>query len=91
MRGAKKSDCENHPLPKQFEKISLKLRYSSGEMEKICQGFIPAEMEDKWFIYFSDNVLYCHRSWTGYCVYEVYFKAEETGYSITHALVNRDP
>jgi len=44
-------------------------------------------MEDKWFIFFEEDTLFCHRSWTGLCVYEVYFE----GSTATNAVVNRDP
>jgi hypothetical protein len=44
-------------------------------------------MEDKWFLFFEDDTLFFHRSWTGFCVYEVHFE----GSTATHAVVNRDP
>jgi hypothetical protein len=51
-------------------------QFSREEMAYIRRGVIPEQMEDKWFIYFEDDVLYFHRSWTGVAIYEVHF--EET-------------
>ena len=60
-------------------------------MDSIRQGLIPAEMEDKWFVYWADAVLYFHRSWTGCCIYVVRFVADGEGWRMTEAQVNRDP
>jgi len=32
-------------------------------------GLVPEEIEDKWFIYWEDDTLFFHRSWTGNCIY----------------------
>ena len=37
-------------------------------MDQIRAGHIPEMMEDKWFIYWQDDRLFFHRSWTGYCI-----------------------
>jgi len=48
-------------------------------------------MEDKWFIFLEDDVLYLHRSWTGFCIYQVSFKKDGAQYRVVEALINRDP
>lgn len=45
--------------------------FSEDEYQHLQIGLIPQEMEDKWFIYFEDGWLFFHRSWTGYCIYQV--------------------
>ena len=45
-------------------------------MDHIRQGMIPEVMEDKWFIYWKDDALFFHRSWTGFCIYVVRFAAD---------------
>ncbi len=57
----------------------------------IRRGVIPAQMEDKWFIYWDDGELFFHRSWTGCCVYVVKFQTDNDGYKAVEARVNRDP
>jgi len=48
-------------------------------------------MEDKWFIYWHKSRVLFHRSWTGFCIYVVYFSAYGDAYRMTAAEVNRDP
>ena len=48
-------------------------------------------MEDKWFIFFESNTLYIHRSWTGFCIYQVHFAREGKALRATHAEANRHP
>jgi hypothetical protein len=47
-------------------------------------------MEDKWFIYWKDDTLFFHRSWTGFCIYVVSFSAEGDSCRMIAADVNRD-
>jgi hypothetical protein len=48
-------------------------------------------MEDKWFIYWKDDTLFFHRSWTGLCLYVVRFATERDRCRMIEADVNRDP
>ncbi|MFQ5430684.1 MAG: hypothetical protein ACE5E1_10275, partial [Phycisphaerae bacterium] len=61
------------------------------ETKRIRKGLIPKQMEDKWFIYWKDDVLFFHRSWTGFCIYAVRFSVEGDGCRMIEATVNRDP
>ena len=45
--------------------------YSEEESRRVLAGLIPRAMEDKWFVFAENSVLHCHRSWTGYCIYQV--------------------
>ena len=91
MRAATPSDWNTHPLPETRVEIRLSQRYSLPELEQIRQGVIPEEMEDKWFVYWLDDKLFFHRSWTGFCVYVVAFSCDAEGVTIISADVNRDP
>ncbi len=75
------------PIPPQHVFLMLDRLFSQAEIDLIKLGFAPREMQDKWFLYFENDVLYFHRSWTGYCIYQVSL----TGLRITQAIVNRDP
>lgn len=48
-------------------------------------------MEDKWFVYWTDDALYFHRSWTGICVYLVRFARDGDVWKMVTAEVNRNP
>ena len=43
----------------------LKLFLSQEQYIELQKGLIPDAMEDKWFIYFENDCLFFHRSWTG--------------------------
>lgn len=74
------------PMPKENIVITFHHEFSHNDYEKLQYGIVPQEMEDKWFIYFEDDKLYCYRSWTGYCIYIVDFQ----GSSINKVTINRD-
>lgn len=78
------------PLPLENQRLDITLRYNSKEMEKIKKGLRPECMEDKWFIFYENNILYLHRGWTGYCMYEVHFSKSGNVYKSTKIYVNRN-
>ena len=91
MRRAVRGNWNTRPLPEMRATIELNRRFSRREMSRIRQGVIPEEMEDKWFVYWEDDTLFFHRSWTGYCVYVVRFSCDENGAVMVSADVNRNP
>ena len=60
-------------------------------MTQIKKGVIPEQMEDKWFIYYTDSKLYFHRSWTGFTVYIVRFNEEDDKAIAIDFSANREP
>lgn len=78
-------------MPAQRVTIPLDRTFSAQEMARIRSGLIPQQMEDKWFIYWQEETLFFHRSWTGYCIYVVHFAAAGDEYRMVEAEVNRDP
>lgn len=85
-----KSDWNIKPMPAENVSLSVNYTFTPGEMEKIKKGVLPLQMEDKWFIYFENDTLYCHRSWTGFCVYIAEFETGEHGGGITNVIINRN-
>jgi hypothetical protein len=65
-------------------------RFTETEYEKLKEGLVPREMEDKWFVYFAEPHLFFHRSWTGEPVYRVKLSAGTDGVSVTEALCVSD-
>jgi 8-oxo-dGTP diphosphatase len=88
MKKAKYDSWKSVNFPEEYYALKFKKYYTSKEYILIQNGFIPAEMEDKWFIYFSENQLYIHRSWTGYCIYVVSFLEEGNNFYINEILFN---
>jgi hypothetical protein len=81
----------NLPLPQQRACLFFPREFTAEEYEQIRHGVIPEAMEDKWFIFLEDDVIYFHRSWTGFCIYQLNLKKDESNYTVVEALVNRDP
>ncbi|BAL23664.1 NUDIX domain-containing protein [Azoarcus sp. KH32C] len=88
--GAKKLDWKTVDMPAQHVTLQLDFTLTADEAAQVRLGYIPAEMEEKWFAYFDDNTLYQHRSWTGFCIDQVHFVPDGAGLRATHAKVNRD-
>lgn len=87
---AKPTDWNTKPMPEKNACISLNREFSEDQMAKIKVGVVPEEMEDKWFVFFKDDVLYFHRSWTGYCIYMLQFKQIDNEWLATEFIVNQD-
>ena len=82
-----KSDWKTLEMPEHNETFFLDRKFTDRQMQEFRKGFIPAEMEDKWFCYMSGNTLFAHRSWMGFCIYIVEFYPDNH-HKVT---VNRDP
>ncbi len=91
MQRTSRSDWQTVPMPATRAVLPLDRQFEGSDMAAIRRGLIPEEMEDKWFIYWSRNRLYFHRSWTGICIYVVRFKCDDAGGTAVEALANRDP
>jgi ADP-ribose pyrophosphatase YjhB (NUDIX family) len=79
------------PLPPQQRTLAIDVRLDANQAERLRRGFIPKAMEQKWFAYFEDGVLYQHRSWTGYLIFVTPFTPDGAGLRATQTLVNQDP
>jgi hypothetical protein len=73
--------------PKQLE---IYLEFTESQFNKIKNGLIPEEMEDKWFIYYEEGFLHFHRSWTGHGLFKAKITKEPTGYIIRDFWVERN-
>ena len=91
MRAARPGDWKALPMPAAWERIDLAASYTAEEFERLAAGEIPESMEDKWFILYEVPWLYLHRSWTGYCIYQVRFEPDAEGMRVAEVRVNRDP
>jgi hypothetical protein len=54
-------------------------------------GFRPENMDEKWFIFYEQECLYIHRSWTGFCIYVVHFERQGRDSVVCEIQVNRNP
>jgi len=86
---ATKATWQNVPIdiPK---RIDIDLHFTAKQFSKLIKGLIPQQMEDKWFIYYENDWLYFHRSWSGLGVYKTKLSKENNGYSINEFWAERN-
>jgi hypothetical protein len=77
------------PLPANRIPLGFVTTYDGSEAERIRQGFIPQQVEDKWFAYCKDDWLYFHRSWTGAGIFGVRFDSH--GVRVIDSWITADP
>ena len=59
----------NVPIPLKYNRV-----LSLSEWELLKRGLKPKVMEDKWFVFVEENIVYFARSWTGYCIFSIEIK-----------------
>lgn len=89
---ARRADWKAEPLPPAYGIVAIHRYYDTEEFARLRGGLIPQDMDDKWFLYYEEPVLYLHRSWTGHCIAEVQFAPEPGGGArVVEARVNQNP
>ena len=87
-KGVHPWDWETIAMPETKVEFVMDYELSMSDIEILRQGFLPKEMEDKWFVYCQADTLYFHRSWTGFCIYIVEICESHETLRVT---ANRDP
>lgn len=82
-------------MPGRRARLAWERHFTAEEYTRLSWGHIPQEMEDRWFVFMEPDEdgdhLYFHRSWTGYCIYQVRLAPDGDGYGVRAVYVNRDP
>jgi hypothetical protein len=76
---ATKSDWRHEPLPQSRRPLDYARRLTPLQAERAKQGYVPAVMEDRWFMVFDEGHLLFYRSWTGFCMFGVTLNALPDG------------
>ena len=79
------------PMPSKRVDVALDIELNPFEAYLIQRGFIPQQMESKWFIYCKDKSIVFRRSWTKFAVYEIGFEVRGNGVCLQRLVINRDP
>jgi hypothetical protein len=87
---ATKDSWETLEPPKARAPLGYEYAFNDVDAERLRDGLIPQEMEDKWFAYFENGWLYLHRSWTGELIYWLRLEGCPTGMCVVESWVNRD-
>ena len=78
-------------MPALRASLSIDRTFSPDEYQRLKFGLIPEIMEDKWFIFWEDDWLFFHRSWTGYCMYQLRLELSDGLFQVGEVYANRDP
>lgn len=79
-------------LPDLHVSVHIYIPITTAEMENVRLGWIPEEMDERWFIYVDEkDVAYIHRSWTGFCIYKIDFAPQQEGWAAVRMTANRNP
>ena len=79
----------NYPIASP-KRIACCLQFSEQQVEKFKEGFLSMGMEDKWVIFYEEDWLYFHRSWTGFGIFKAQIIQEGEGYTINEFWAERD-
>lgn len=82
---------KTHPAPAQREDLGFYATFTKPEAGALKRGFIPRDMDDRWFICFHDSWLLFYRSWTSYCIYGLRLDPTPEGMKVMESWVSRDP
>jgi tetratricopeptide (TPR) repeat protein len=84
----------HNPKPLSSTKVQLQTSmnriFSIAEYKAIQLGFLSGDMNDHWSVYWDNDCLFFYRSWSGSCMYEVFFKTHAGGYSLSEVWFNPD-
>jgi ADP-ribosylglycohydrolase len=86
---ATKETWKNIPIDNP-KRIDIDLLFTDKQFSKLINGLIPQQMEGKWFIYYENEWLYFHRSWTGNGMYKAKLNKVTNGYSIKEFWAERN-
>lgn len=90
QKQATKTDCQTLALPASREDLGFELHLSEADAQTVMMGLLPRDMDDKWFIYFEEEWLYFHRSWTGACIYALRLTKSLDGFQVAESWVSRE-
>ncbi len=77
-------------MPAARTRLIYTRRFTEREYARIARGFNPTDMDDRWFIFLQGHHLRFHRSWTGFCIYDLVLGHDNGGALVLEAWVNRD-
>ena len=77
-------------MPVESETTLLNIKLAAAEYQALVIGFLPKDMDDRWFMYANDGWLNLHRSWTGHCIFRLKIEKTDDGCILSELQVNRD-
>lgn len=88
LERAGRGDWEISPMPAGCLRLEYERVLTPAEYQKLSYGLLPADLDEKWFIFLEGDLLYLHRSWTGECSFRLCLQAEGGNFRVTEAWMN---
>jgi hypothetical protein len=85
-----RDDWSIFDMPVTYETTFLNKELAAGEYQALLSGFLPRDMDDRWFMYANEGYVYLHRSWTGHCIFRLKIEVKKEGCLLTELRINRD-
>lgn len=90
-KAARPGDWKVKPPPSQRTDLGYMATYTAEEYLALRQGFVPWEMEQRWFIVMQGEWLDVYRSWTGAHMYGLRLSpTADNTWTVAESWVNRD-
>jgi hypothetical protein len=77
--------------PEKRERLDIPDIFFDVTGDRMRDGHVPVDMDDRWFIYFQDGWLHFHRSWTGAHIFALRLDGCSAGVCVIDGWVNREP
>jgi hypothetical protein len=87
---ARSFDVKQLPMPRQHRLANLDRTFGPFDSWMIARGFVPREMEEKWFIYMENGQIFFRRSWTGVLIYKVEAAWRDDQLYLGQVIINRN-
>ena len=86
-----KSNWRTVDMPETWEAAEINRSLTEEDYQTLICGFIPRDMDDRWFLYVQNDWVYLHRSWTGHCIFKLKLEVLSSHVILTDIRINRDP
>lgn len=89
-RPARRCDGQAQPCPDQRAYFERPIPLTRDQEALIRRGLVPKGSDDRWFLFVEDDQLFCHRSWTGACIFGAHIESDAIGGRLNRCWVSRD-
>ncbi|EJT46457.1 hypothetical protein A1Q2_01170 [Trichosporon asahii var. asahii CBS 8904] len=91
---AKPSDWKCNPAPPPSLRADLRYQatYTDEQYAVLAHGFVPQDMDERWFVVLDNGWLNLYRSWSGSHIYGLHLaRADGGGWTVDESWVTRNP
>lgn len=85
--------CSPAPPPNQRADLKYQVTYTDEQYAVLAHGFVPQDMDQRWFIVLDGGWLKLYRSWSGTQIYGLHLARtpDGNGWTVDESWVSRNP